>query len=458
MTNDPLPATGVLAPAEATLAPAIGRAGRVRPDTIAGVASVAVDVLGLGVIALAAWLGGGGVAAWALGALVVMPMIAALDGCSDRRLWGLGSRPAAAPAGPARALLLACAALIGAGVAGSAHDVMWPLLVAAAAAAGVAVLRAAVRPMLVAALGPERVIVVGHDVAVDQLAGELSARRDAELIARTAAGGALDVLAARPVDHVVAAETLSPDTLDKLVSASRRHGVRLSFAVSRPNALVLLSGLHGVQPVALLAAHTPAAPAARALKRMSDLVLAGAAMLVAAPLMAVIALAVRIDSPGLALFRQTRVGRDGRLFVMFKFRTMVADAEQRRSSLLALSRDPDWLLLDADPRVTCVGRLLRRTSLDELPQLWNVLRGDMSLVGPRPLIPVEHERALSAGRIRSEVAPGITGLWQVNGRTSIPFEDMLRLDRVYVTTWSLRGDLGILLRTVPAVLLARGVN
>jgi len=177
-----------------------------------------------------------------------------------------------------------------------------------------------------------------------------------------------------------------------------------------------------------------------------------------APLMALAAIAVRLESPGPALFRQVRVGRDGRRFEMWKFRTMVVDAEERRSELIARSRDPNWLDVEDDPRVTRVGRILRHTSLDELPQVFNVLRGEMSLVGPRPLIPAEHARMPEWARVRDEVTPGITGLWQVAGRTDLTFEEMLELDRRYVETRSARRNLEILVRTIPAVLSAKGVN
>jgi lipopolysaccharide/colanic/teichoic acid biosynthesis glycosyltransferase len=202
----------------------------------------------------------------------------------------------------------------------------------------------------------------------------------------------------------------------------------------------------------------PGRPRARAIKRTIDVLGAAIALTACAPLMGLIAWAVRRESPGPALFHQDRVGRDRRIFPMLKFRTMAVDAEQQRAALLAYSRDPDWLHLQHDPRITSVGRLLRRTSLDELPQLWNVLLGDMSLVGPRPLVPAEDARVHDWARRRHDVAPGITGPWQVSGRTAIPFQDMLVLDAQYVTAWSLRRDLRILLRTIPAVLSGKGAN
>jgi lipopolysaccharide/colanic/teichoic acid biosynthesis glycosyltransferase len=197
---------------------------------------------------------------------------------------------------------------------------------------------------------------------------------------------------------------------------------------------------------------------ARVLKRALDVVLAAAALALLAPLLVVIALAIRADSVGPVLFSQERVGRDGRRFRMWKFRTMVADAESLHAALCALSSDPDWLHIERDPRITRVGRVLRRLSLDELPQLVNVLCGHMSLVGPRPLIQVEHARMPEWARARDGVPPGMTGLWQVSGRTTIGYEDMLRLDCQYVATWSLARDFVALVRTIPAVLSGKGAN
>jgi len=192
-------------------------------------------------------------------------------------------------------------------------------------------------------------------------------------------------------------------------------------------------------------------------KRALDITVAAALLVLAAPLMLLIALAIKLDSPGPVIFRQRRVGKDGRLFTFYKFRGMVADAEARLHEVAHLNEvDGPIFKSRRDPRVTRVGRVLRRTSLDELPQLWNVLRGDMSLVGPRPPLPTEVTRYEPWQRDRLLVPGGITGLWQVSGRNLLGFEDMVRLDLEYITRWSLWLDLRILLRTILVVLTARG--
>ena len=188
-----------------------------------------------------------------------------------------------------------------------------------------------------------------------------------------------------------------------------------------------------------------------------DRVSAAAALVLLAPLMAGIALAIRLGDGGPAIFRQTRVGKDGDLFLVCKFRTMVADAEQRRAELQA-HNEGDGLLFKMrnDPRITPVGRWLRKYSLDELPQLWNVLKGDMSLVGPRPALSAEAALYGSYVRRRLVVKPGITGLWQVSGRSDLPWEEAVRLDLRYVENWSFALDLQILWKTTSAVIQGSG--
>ena len=195
----------------------------------------------------------------------------------------------------------------------------------------------------------------------------------------------------------------------------------------------------------------------RVQKRCLDLFVTSIALVIGAPIMLGIALLVRLSSPGPVLFRQRRVGAQERAFTIFKFRTMVVNADAQRDGLAGLN-EADGLLFKMrnDPRVTRVGRVLRRTSLDELPQLFNVLRGEMSLVGPRPALPEEATRYAELQRGRLRVKPGVTGLWQVNGRHDLAFEDYVRYDLFYVENWSLTMDLYILAKTIPALLTARG--
>ena len=184
------------------------------------------------------------------------------------------------------------------------------------------------------------------------------------------------------------------------------------------------------------------------LKRSFDVVLATAGLIVVGPLIAVLALLIRMDTRGSIFFRQLRVGRDGKQFRIFKFRSMVQDAEARKEGLLALNEAGDGLFKIAhDPRVTRVGGWLRRLSLDELPQIFNVLRGEMSLVGPRPLVIEEDAKVIGLDRSRLHLTPGMTGPWQVLG-ARVPMQEMVGIDYLYVANWSLWLDLKILLRTV----------
>lgn len=192
-------------------------------------------------------------------------------------------------------------------------------------------------------------------------------------------------------------------------------------------------------------------------KRLMDVVLASVLLVFTAPLMALIALLIKLDSPGPVLFKQTRVGRFGKPFTMYKFRTMYVNAEEMLEKLKQYNEaDGPLFKMRNDPRRTRVGRWLRKFSLDELPQLWNVLKGDMSLVGPRPGLPSEVEQYEPWHRKRLEVPPGLTGLWQTSGRSDVSFDEMCLLDIYYAEHWSPLLDAIICLKTIPAVLTGRG--
>jgi exopolysaccharide biosynthesis polyprenyl glycosylphosphotransferase len=195
----------------------------------------------------------------------------------------------------------------------------------------------------------------------------------------------------------------------------------------------------------------------RIIKRGLDIAGAGLGLLLTAPVFAVIAAAIRLDSPGPVFFRQTRIGRDGSPFEIRKFRTMERDAESQKAALRDLNETEGLFKIAGDPRITRVGRLLRRTSLDELPQLLNVVRGEMSLVGPRPLVSEEDQRIEGWHRRRLHLTPGITGNWQILGSARIPLHEMVKIDYLYVASWSLWGDVKILLRTIPYMLRRQGL-
>ena len=196
------------------------------------------------------------------------------------------------------------------------------------------------------------------------------------------------------------------------------------------------------------------------LKRALDITLSAIGLVLLAPLFVVAAVAIKLDSPGPVFFRQVRRGHRGRVFRIWKFRTMTVDADTRKEELATLNKhngptgDPRMFKIPDDPRVTRVGHMLRSYSLDELPQLINVLLGEMSLVGPRPLILTEDEHVLEWRRRRLDLKPGVTGLWQVLGRDGIPFEEMTTLDYLYVTSWSFFGDIKLILRTIPLMFRA----
>jgi exopolysaccharide biosynthesis polyprenyl glycosylphosphotransferase len=194
------------------------------------------------------------------------------------------------------------------------------------------------------------------------------------------------------------------------------------------------------------------------LKRALDILASSVALLLLFPVFLGVAAAIRLESPGPIFFKQTRIGRWGTLFTMWKFRSMYVDAEARKAELMANNEMAGGVTfkMKDDPRVTKVGRLIRKTSIDELPQLWNVLIGEMSLVGPRPPVPSEVDQYSLSDRRRLEVIPGITCIWQVSGRSEIPFEQQVELDVQYIQSQSIWTDVKILLKTVPALLLGSG--
>lgn len=194
------------------------------------------------------------------------------------------------------------------------------------------------------------------------------------------------------------------------------------------------------------------------LKRLLDIFVSLAALLVLSPVFLLVALAVKLTSRGPLVFSQVRVGRYGRHFQFYKFRSMYLDAEARKAALMAQNESKDGVIfkMKNDPRITPVGRILRKFSLDELPQLVNVLLGDMSLVGPRPPVPSEVREYTLEDRKRLNVIPGITCIWQVSGRSEIPFNEQVRLDKDYIATQGLWRDIVILFKTVPAILSGRG--
>ncbi|WP_243758899.1 sugar transferase [Actinotalea soli] len=264
------------------------------------------------------------------------------------------------------------------------------------------------------------------------------------------------------VDHVVdavvvAGSVLRGDALRRLSWALGKARAELLVAPDLVEVLGPRLSLKPTTTLSLLKVEVGASRRRMLAKATLDRVLGTALALVALPLIGAAAVAVRVTSPGEAFFRQTRVGIDGREFTMYKLRSMYVDADRRRDELLASSdRDGPMFKMHADPRITPVGRFLRKYSLDELPQLFNIVKGDMSLVGPRPPLVSEVEQYHDAVHRRLHVRPGLTGLWQVSGRADLDWEESVRLDLRYVDNWSVMMDLMILWKTGRAVIGGAG--
>jgi exopolysaccharide biosynthesis polyprenyl glycosylphosphotransferase len=265
------------------------------------------------------------------------------------------------------------------------------------------------------------------------------------------------------IERVIFAFTLdSHDELLGLIRTLNDLDIRVDIVPRLFEVLGGGVGVHAVEGVSVIG--LPPLRLSRSselLKRTFDLVVAGTVLAILAPLFAATAVLIRLDSRGPVFFRQVRRGHRNQLFRIWKFRTMNPDAEERKDDVRHLNMhllpggDERMFKVVEDPRTTSVGRFLRRYSIDELPQLINVLTGDMSLVGPRPLILDEDRHVEDWGRRRLDLKPGMTGLWQVLGRSEIPFDEMVRLDYLYVTGWSLFADLRLILRTIPALLRER---
>ena len=347
-----------------------------------------------------------------------------------------------------------------------------PLLLWGALTAGLIVARSASRFFVVAVTSPERVLVIGDAAAAALVQRKFAGAPllNAVVVGRIAAepspriahpSDSLDELPAvlrelRVERAVVVSMQAGGDDLIEVVRMAQACGVKVAVL---PRLLEIIGssvefddlggqGLLSLRRFGLTRSS-------RILKRVFDLVVAVVLLLVFAPLMLAVALAVKLSSPGTVVFRQTRIGRNGEAFEMLKFRTMVMGADERKHELRHRNEAPPLFKIANDPRTTRVGRFLRRHSLDELPQLVNVLRGEMSIVGPRPLV-VDEDRVFTGWqRLRYRVAPGITGPWQVLGSGRVPFDDMVTLDYLYCANWSLWLDLKIMARTVPYVMRRR---
>jgi exopolysaccharide biosynthesis polyprenyl glycosylphosphotransferase len=267
------------------------------------------------------------------------------------------------------------------------------------------------------------------------------------------------VLQDKVIDEVVFAVNMQElARLEPLMAHCANVGVKIRVQLEfLPEAYsrIYLENFHDVPLLSLSSA--PESELLLFFKRAFDVVLSAASLVLLAPILFAIAAAIRITSPGEVLFRQTRCGLGGRKFTLYKFRSMVNNAEQLRAELNQLNEleGPAFKISD-DPRITPVGRLLRRFSLDELPQLWNILRGDMSFVGPRPAVPDEVEKYEAWQRRRLRMRPGLTCIWVIEGRSHVKFHRWIQLDLAYIDNWSLWLDAKIFFRTIPIVISGRG--
>jgi exopolysaccharide biosynthesis polyprenyl glycosylphosphotransferase len=442
-----------------------------RRDLRYHLALACADAAGAAIALVAAWsIVGAAPAATMLAALPLSILLAKLQGLYDRdaallHKTTLEDAPKVVHATSLTAFLLWLAT---ADASRLEIFVFWLVAIAATLVG-----RGLARELVRRAVPVERCAFIGDSAEYVRLSAKLEQRGSKALLvacisptaaidedARSAPDTLIDLLGEAGAQRVIIEPHAlpSPETLD-LVQAVSGLGMRVSLLPKVLDVVGTAVEFDELDGMTLLGVQSfGLTRSSRAIKRAFDLVVAGTVMLCVAPLMALIAIAIRLDSGGPVFYRQVRVGRGGRPFTMWKFRSMIADAEQHWHELRKLHGMDDGLFkLERDPRMTRVGRLLRQASLDELPQLFNVLRGEMSLVGPRPLLADEDEQIQGWDRRRLDLVPGMTGRWQIAGSARIPLPEMVKIDYLYAAGWSLWSDLKILLRTIPFVLTRRGI-
>jgi len=442
----------------------IGRLGLVTADVVAVVAATfAVTILPFS---------DAEVTPWALAYLPFYALLVKMAGLYDRDQFVLHKTTLdEAPTLVATAAIFALAieGIQAIQYTGGSHPLpLWAILTVTSIA-----MRGLARFVVVRTTASERVAVIGDPTTTALIRRKLSA--DAGLNAKVVGRVGDEVAGDRP-DKLLG-------SVDELPEVIRRHGIERVIVVPPQKEgadivdIIRLATACGVRvavlPRMLEVIGTSVvfddlggqvllgvrgfglSPSSQLLKRTFDVVVASLVLVLLSPVLLLIAVIIRLTSPGPVLFRQTRVGRLGSEFQMLKFRTMVTGADERKHELVDLNAAGPMFKIPDDPRTTRVGRFLRRRSLDELPQLVNVLRGDMSLVGPRPLIPEEDRLFSGWQRRRYHVAPGATGPWQILGSSRVPMSDMVTIDYLYCANWSLWLDAKILARTVPYVLSRR---
>jgi exopolysaccharide biosynthesis polyprenyl glycosylphosphotransferase len=309
--------------------------------------------------------------------------------------------------------------------------------------------------------------LIGDAVTAERLRAKLLHSPSANLVGAISAdelglsSEALPKLMRRVDVHrlvIASGSGLQDECIIDLVRAAKATGVRVTFfpgVLAMVGSSVVFDDLWGMPLLGI--PHFGLSRSSSALKRGFDVVGASVGLVILVPLFAVIAAVVRLDSRGPVFFRQLRVGRAGDAFSIVKFRTMVNGADAMKAELRARNEAEGLFKIGDDPRITRVGRWLRKTSIDELPQLINVLRGQMSLVGPRPLVLDEDKMITGFDRRRLMITPGMTGQWQVLGSTRVPLHEMLKLDYLYIANWSLWNDIKILVRTIGVVIAGGGL-